>query len=448
VEYIPQYKWQNWNENLECSADLYRPNNLAQLSEAIRRAAPNGRIRPVGNSCAWSPLIPTSGSLLGLEKLKRVTEVNRSGPLPTIRVETGASMRELVKFTRQNGLTLISPTIFQGISIGGAIAVAAHGTGLATSTMSDEVVGLTLVDARGDVHELTAADGELFDAARCSLGALGVVYDVTLRCWPEFHLHVEDRLIDRDTVLSGIDDILNTYEFVELYWFPFNDTMWCKMMSRTSEPDDPITFQQRLKFAFDYVSTYVSCNVILPLVSRAAPELTPAFMKLAPSFAVTPGITVEPASREFHYQKAYPKCWDMSYGVPLADSAEAWRRTMTLIENLGREDKYPVNMVVHSRFIGPSAALLAPAYGRAICDIEVVTDNDTPNIEPFYSEWAREMLAIPGARPHWGKYLLHARECYARYPKMDSFLAHRRALDPNGVFLNDWLEDPVFQLAP
>jgi L-gulonolactone oxidase len=138
----------------------------------------------------------------------------------------------------------------------------------------------------------------------------------------------------------------------------------------------------------------------------------------------------------------------MSYAVRIADSAEAWRRSIELIETLGREDKYPVNMVVHSRFIGPSAALLAPAYGHAICDIEVVTDNNTPNIEPFYDEWARVMLDIPTARPHWGKYLLRARDVRSRYPKMDAFLAHRRALDPNGIFLNDWLEDPVFQLTP
>ncbi|MFY0530929.1 hypothetical protein [Nannocystis pusilla] len=31
---------------------------------------------------------------------------------------------------------------------------------------------------------------------------------------------------------------------------------------------------------------------------------------------------------------------------------------------------------------------------------------------------------------------------------MDTFLAHRAALDPDGIFLNDWLEDAVFQLRP
>lgn len=56
------------------------------------------------------------------------------------------------------------------------------------------------------------------------------------------------------------------------------------------------------------------------------------------------------------------------------------------------------------------------------------------------------MLAIPGARPHWGKYILRPREIRARYSKMDAFLAHRAAMDPSGVFLNDFLAREVFQL--
>lgn len=442
---IPRYHWHNWNDNLRCTADLYRPRGLHELRDAVRRAARHGRIRPLGASCSWSPLVPTSGSLIDLSQLRGMYETSHDGA-PAVRVEAGATVRDLVRFTRARGLTLISPTIYQDISIGGAIAVAAHGTGLRTSTMSDEVVAMTLVDARGDLHHLSAADGELFDAARCSLGALGVVHDVTLRCWPEFHLHVEDRLIDIDEVLSGLSDILRTYEFLELYWFPFTDRMWCKMMSRTDQRERAASLANRLRLGFTYACTYASCNAVLPLLGRAAPELTPIFMQLAPRLSMIPGQAVAPASSAFHYQRAYPKCWDMSWAVPLDESERAWRRTIDLVERLARADKFPINMVVHARFIGPSAALLAPAHRQAICDIEVVTTRNTPDVDAFYEPWAAEMLAIDGARPHWGKYLLRARDIRARYPAMDAFLAHRAALDPRGVFLNDWLEDAVFQL--
>jgi hypothetical protein len=104
---------------------------------------------------------------------------------------------------------------------------------------------------------------------------------------------------------------------------------------------------------------------------------------------------------------------------------------------------------VHGRVIGASSAWLSPAYSRPICDIEIVTCRGTPGIEEFYQAYSDVMTAnIPGARPHWGKYILDPGAIRARYPKMEDFLELRAELDPNGVFLNDWLEDKVFQMRP
>jgi len=333
--------------------------------------------------------------------------------------------------------------------MGGAIAVGAHGTGLGSATISDDVVGLTLVDAEGTVHQLGPSDGELLDAARVSLGTLGVVYSAKLKLHRAYNVHVEDRFISRAEVLSGLDDILRSYDFVELYWFPFADTMWCKLMNRTDQPADGLRrFGELESDVVDYVATMLSGQLILPLTARFAPGLTPWFLKLAPWFAVRPGARVEPSSVEFHYQKAYPRNWDMSWGVPLDDATAAWRATMELVQSYARRSppQYPVNMVVHSRFIGASAALLSPAYGRPTCDIEAVTCTGTPNIEPFYRDFTDTMLAFSGARPHWGKYLLRPREIAARYPKLGAFLTHRELFDPNRVFLNPFLEHEVFQL--
>jgi L-gulonolactone oxidase len=120
---------------------------------------------------------------------------------------------------------------------------------------------------------------------------------------------------------------------------------------------------------------------------------------------------------------------------------------MKLIDQFAAEKKYPVNMVVHSRFIGESRGWLSPAHGQAVCDLEVTTIKGTPHTEPFYSAFTDAMLAFPTARPHWGKYLLRPERVRERYPKMDAFLAQRERLDPQGVFLNDFLAREIFQLG-
>ena len=73
--------------------------------------------------------------------------------------------------------------------LAGAISTATHGTGIGFPNLPAQVVALRLVTADGEVHEVSEeADPELFRAARVSLGALGVITRVTLRCVPLFTL--------------------------------------------------------------------------------------------------------------------------------------------------------------------------------------------------------------------------------------------------------------------
>ena len=54
------------------------------------------------------------------------------------------------------------------------------------------------------------------------------------------------------------------------------------------------------------------------------------------------------------------------------------------------------------------------------------------------------MLADFDARVHWGKlHFLTPDRLHALYPRADDFIALRRELDPEGVFLNDHLR-PLF----
>ena len=61
-------------------------------------------------------------------------------------------------------------------TLAGAIATSTHGTGAELGSMSSYVVGLRLVTPGGDIIDCSAdRDADLFNAARTSLGSLGVV---------------------------------------------------------------------------------------------------------------------------------------------------------------------------------------------------------------------------------------------------------------------------------
>lgn len=440
-------RWHNWCGNQSCAARHLRPRDLHELRVAVREASARGRVRVVGRGASWSPLVPTDGTLLAIDRLRGVRELGRDARGPTIRMLAGTTLRELVPALADRGLALTTPTVFQDLTIGGAIATGSHGTGLAHATLSDEVVALTLVTVRGEVVRLTARDGELFHAAQLSLGTFGVIHDVTLRCAAIRRMFVEDRYVDREHVLTGLDDLLASHPCVELYWFPFAREMFVKAMTPIDGAADRSRLHERLGAGARRVLTHATVSAALPLVARLCPRVLPTTMRLAPmlsSFA--PGERIAEAIDALHYQRAYPRCVSMSFGVPLVHASTAWRTVIGLVEAEAAARRFPVDMVVHARFIGQGEALLSMAHGRATCDIEVVSSRSAHALASFHDRLSVALGEIPGARAHWGKLIARPETIRAAYPHMDRFLAHRADLDPGRVLLNDFLERDVFGL--
>lgn len=445
---IPKF-WHNWVGNQQAVADYHEPRTAEELQETVRTAAKRGRIRPVGNSYAWSPLIPTGDSLICMRNLTSQLPNEEWAHSATITVQAGISMRALTDLANRQKLTLKSPTIFPRVSIGGVVNTGSHGTGRLVRTFSDSAVALTFV--RPDGEFWTVRKGEpAWPAAAVGLGAFGPLYSVTLETEPAFNVNVEEKRFPVDTLLRGIVDTVNTYEFIEMYWFPFSDDMWLMAIQRTDEPADRRSVGDYVKMGVDWALTQAAGYVIIPAIARRAPQLTRLMMKIAPNFQFKEGVTVEPSALEFHYVTAYPMNYDMEYAVPLQRAAQAWRLAMDLVLEYGGRGRYPVNFVLHARYIRASEALMSPAHAsdpdEIMCMIECVTAIGTPGRDEFYARLAAVWASL-GGRPHWGKMLYDPRRLKHDYgAAMAQFERARAAYDPNRVFLNPYLEHEVLQL--
>lgn len=456
----PKY-WSNWVGNQEAVADHYAPRSCDELQENVRGAARRGRVRSVGRSYAWSPLVPTSDSLIDMRHLDGVLACDVGAAKPTITVQAGISMRALTKAAGARGLTLRSPTIFPEVSIGGVIATGSHGTGRLVKTFADSAVELTFVGPQGDLVTIDREDGR-WPAAAVSLGAFGPLYSVKLEVERAFNVRVEEREVPVEVMLPGIVDAVRTYEFVEMYWFPFDPAMWLIAVERSEDRVDHPSLRDRVRSSADAVLATVTGECVLPVLAKRAPRLTPLMMRLAPGLQFRAGETVESSQLQFHYVTAYPKCYDMEYALPLERAAQAWRIVMGLIEAYGAKGRYPVNFTVHARYIQASDALLAPAHRvpssylegaredptneNIMCMIEVVTAVGTPGRDEFYARLARAWAEI-GGRPHWGKMIYDPGRLQQDYgAAMTKFEAARAAHDPERRFLNPWLEREVLRL--
>lgn len=105
------------------------------------------------------------------------------------------------------GYTLPSFPWFIDQTMGGAVATATHGSSLRHGSLSSQLTGLTMVLANGTVISVDEDESSphLFDAARASIGRLGVVVDVTLRIVPNMPVRKTSTVIEPSEFVDMVE---------------------------------------------------------------------------------------------------------------------------------------------------------------------------------------------------------------------------------------------------
>ena len=99
-------------------------------------------------------------------------------------VEAGITLHDLGEELRARGLAMENQGDVDPQTLAGAISTATHGTGGRFGNLSSQVAGVRIVTGAGEPVDLR--EGDELRAARVSLGALGAISAVTLRCVPAF----------------------------------------------------------------------------------------------------------------------------------------------------------------------------------------------------------------------------------------------------------------------
>ncbi|MED6173271.1 putative L-gulonolactone oxidase 6 [Stylosanthes scabra] len=169
------------------------------------------------------------GLLISTNNLNKVLKIDADAR--TITVESGVTLRQIINEAAGAGLALPYTPYWWGITIGGLMATGAHGSTLwgKGSAVHEYVTEIRIVSPAGaedryaKVRLLTESHGDddqHLNAARVSLGVLGVISQVTLKLEPMFkrsvtYLTKDDKDLGEELISFGRE-----HEFADVTWYP------------------------------------------------------------------------------------------------------------------------------------------------------------------------------------------------------------------------------------
>lgn len=418
--------WSNWAGNVTASpASFERPADEAAVAALVARAAGDGRtVRVVGAGHSFTPVAATDGHLVSLDDLSGIRSIDRDNRRVT--VGAGTRLWALNEMLAAEGLAMANLGDIAYQSVAGAVSTSTHGTGQGLTGLAAQVVGMRIVDGSGNVHVADArSNPDLLDVGRVSVGALGVLTEVTLQVVDSFALRAEERPMRIDDILDGIDELRLGNDHFEFFWVPHTDFALTKRNNRTTEPLQPLP---RVRGWFDKVFMENHAFGALCRVGRARPSLIP---RLAKVVGAAGSRTYVETSHKVFASPRLVRFYEMEHAIPVAALVPAMNELRAMIERRGHLLNFPVEV----RFTAADDIPLSTAHGRETAYIAVHVFQGMEH-ERFFRD-VEDVMRAHGARPHWGK--MHSRdagELSALYPRWNEFISMRNRMDPGRTFAN------------
>jgi L-gulono-1,4-lactone dehydrogenase len=453
-------------------ASVFTPRDESDLLDMLR-ACRGRRIRAIGRLHSWSEAPVAEEVLVDLRRFQGVRVEEREGR-KWVTVGAGCQIKRiLAELARQKAGTLPSLGLITEQSIAGAISTGTHGSGKSSMSHFVEEVRVAAYDpATGEPVIRTISGGDELRAARCSLGALGVI--VSVGFWSRPRYNVEEcfrRYGELESVLAMEEE----FPLQQFFLMPWSWEYFAQHRRETESLRGGWATLYRLYF-------FLQFDIVLHLLVRFAvcvlrsPRLVRfLFQKVVPRVVVQNWNVVDDSSKMLVMEHELFQHIECEMFVCRSRLAEAVDLLVRLLKHFGgdrealdvttRDSLQQIGMLeeietlcgsythhypICIRRVLPDDTLISMSSGSeepyyAVSFISYARRTDREGFLAFAGVVSRVLGALFGARPHWGKVCpLTAVEAARLYPGLPRFREICAQADPSGVFRNDWIARTLF----
>lgn len=452
----------------------YAPKNEDELLDVLRLCR-GRRIRVVGRLHSWSAAAVADDVAIDLRNLNQV-RVERRGDRHWVTVGSGCQIKRLLaELAQQAGCTLPSLGLITEQSIAGAFSTSTHGSGTPSMSNSIEEVRIASYTAGGEPVFQTINSGDDLRAARCSLGALGVIVSVGFWARPQFNI---EEYFHEYADLAGVLAAEAVFPRQQFYLLPWR---WRFMAQHRSETRNPRGGRAALYRAYCFLQFDIGLHLLVLLAVRLvrSPKLVRfMFRRIAATMVIRDWHVIDDANKMLVMRHELFRHIEIEVFVPQSrlqpavdlivqllkhfdgDRAAFSAPTRNALDGLGLKElldnncgTYTHHYPVCVRRVLPDDTLISMTSGSeepryAMSFISYAEPCGREGFLAFADALCRACGALFGARPHWGKVCpLTSAEAERLYPKLPQFRDICRRHDPDAAFQNDWLKQTLFDEA-
>ena len=411
----------NWAGNLRYSAaEIAQPATVEELC-ALVAAAPF--VRAVGTRHSFNDIADCPALMVNLEKLISPPELDEAAL--TVTVDAGMRYGDLAGFLVDHGYALHNLASLPHISVAGAVATATHGSGSRNGNLATAVAALELVTAGGELLRVDRTSTD-FEGMVVSLGALGIFTRITLDIEPAYEV--------RQDVFTGVPWSSVEENFDEITSAAYSVSIFSSLAG-------PDASQVWLKSRMDADLPYAGQERFFGGTAAAEP-LHPLPGMSAVNCSQQMGVPGPWSDRLSHFRLAFtPSNGDelqSEYLMTRSSAVDAIRILRGMSDEIS-----PLLQVCEIRTMAGDDLWLSTNYGPDSVGFHFTWKPRQAEVEALLARM-EDALAPLRPRAHWGKlFTLERPQLQELYPRFNDFRDLARRMDPQGKFVNPYLERKV-----
>ncbi|GLJ30176.1 hypothetical protein SUGI_0596900 [Cryptomeria japonica] len=480
-----------WGDRIPCNVSMaFFPSTEDEILRAVAYAVKNKlKVRVVSGFSHSIPKLVCPGSgdgsgfLISTENYNKEIVVDKASM--TVTADSGVGLRDVIEAAAAHGVALTAAPYWEGVSLGGLISTGSHGSSLwgHGGALHEYVLSVSLVvpalpeEGYAKVITLKQGDPDL-NAAKVSLGVLGVITKVTVSVEPQLKRSVTNEVKADNDVEDEILPFAAAHEFGDLTWYPYQQRVVYKKDDRASVAADGDGVNDFIGFRSTPIlitAALRSTEKSLEKAKNSAGKCREAILLVDSRLALANGLknndflfTNYPVvgfqnkmqtsgscykSPSFDLVNACP--WDprfnglFFYETTAIFSLSKIKPFISDVKKL--RDMNPQSLCgielyngFLMRFIRGSTAYLGQQEDSVVIDFNYFRADSasTPRLnEDIWEEIEQMAFFKHGARPHWAKNRRIAFNGAAdKYPQLGMFLQAMRKYDPDGLFSSDWTD--------